>query len=101
MIGMRGKYQTGINKAVYKAIREARKLKFDAITKKDIIRSVTQQGLSLKNPSAQIGQALNQLQKTTRYKRPLIKKVKDSQGHRKGWTLVDETYLWKDDLQKY
>jgi hypothetical protein len=64
------KYQVGIKEAVFKSIKEAKKLKFEYITKKDIIRNVTQQGIHLKSPEAQIGQALYHLQMKTKYRRP-------------------------------
>ena len=68
------KYQTGIKEAVFKAVKESKKLKFEYITKKDIIRNVMQQGVHLSHPEAQIGQALYHLQLKTKYRRPLIKK---------------------------
>jgi uncharacterized protein (DUF1919 family) len=94
------KYQIGIKEAVFKSIKESKKLKFEYITKKDITRNVIQQGIHLKNPEAQIGQALYHLQLKTKYRRPLIKKHihTDTQGRKhRGWTIIDDKFLWKDD----
>ena len=93
-------YQTGIKEAVFKAVKESKKLKFEYITKKDIIRNVMQQGVHLSHPEAQIGQALYHLQLKTKYRRPLIKKYihTDVQGKKhRGWTVIDDKFLWKED----
>ena len=78
-------------------IKEAKKMKFDYVTKKDIVKNVSQQGIILNNPNAQIGQALYHLQRKTKFRRPQIKKFISKEGKTLGWTLVDDTFIWKEE----
>ena len=89
------KYQTGIQKAVLSIIIESKKKKLPYIKKEDIIINLEQQGFNLKDDINQVGQALYQLQRKTKYRRPRIKKFKDKDGVTKGWTTVDDYIIKK------
>ena len=88
------KYQKGIQEIVLKIIEDAKRKKLPYITKKDIIINIIQQGIKLKNAETQISQALYQLQRKTKYRRPRIRKFKDKKGIVKGWTTVEEEHLF-------
>jgi len=66
----RRKYQIGIQEAVYKAIEYNKRKDHPYISKKDIIIYLKQKGISLSNPNAQVGQAIRQLQKKTKFQAP-------------------------------
>lgn len=83
------KYQTGIQKTVFEVIKQSKKLDFEYITKKQITAEVIVKIPELKNSEDKIGQALYQLQRQTKFRRPRIKKYcKD--GKQLGWTIVGE-----------
>ena len=81
-------YQTGIQLAVYEAIKQGKELGLPYITKQQIIDNVNRV-IELKKPGTQIGQALYQLQHQKKYVGPKIKHVKG------GWTLVDDAEVPK------
>lgn len=91
----RGKYQKGIQEAVLKIIEDSKRKKLPYISKKDIIINLKQQGIKLKSPVTQVGQALWHLQRKTKFRRPRIKKFKDKKGIVKGWTTVEEEYMFE------
>ena len=88
------KYQKGIQEMVLKIIEDSKRKQLPYITKKDIIINLKQQDVKLKDPNAQVGQALYQLQRKTKYRRPRIRKFKDKKGVTKGWTTVEDKYFF-------
>ena len=87
------KYQVGIQEAVWRAIKDAKNT-YDLpyINKKQIIKDVAErQKIKLKDPNAQVGQAINKLQKGTKFRRPKIKVFRDKKGRKKGWIPTEET----------
>jgi len=84
-------YQTGIQKAVLQVIENSKKLELPYITKQQIMKEVSKI-VELKDPENQIGQALYQLQRKSKYRRPRIKKFKDKDGNMLGWTAVKEYF---------
>ena len=88
------KYQKGIQEAVLKIIEDSKRKRLPYITKKDIIINLKQQGIKFKDANAQVGQALYQLQRKTKFRRPRIRKFKDKKGVTKGWTTIEEKYLF-------
>lgn len=83
-------YQTGVQDIVFNIILQSKKMKFGYITKQQILNEVKKQMTELKNPSAQVSQALYQLQQSGKYKFPKIKKKYNSKGIKLGWTLSDD-----------
>ena len=91
----RKKYQKGIQEAVFETIENSKRKGHPYISKKDIIIHLkSQMGITLKDPNSQVGQALRQLQKKTKFRRPRIKKFVDKKGVKKGWVPVEEKYLF-------
>ena len=88
------KYQTGIQKAVLQSIINAKKHELPYITKTQIINEV-KKIVSMKDPENQVGQALYQLQRQTKYRRPRITKHKDEDGST-GCKLRHDTYFLKE-----
>lgn len=90
---MSKKYQTGIQKAVLQVIENSKQLNLPYITKQQITHEVSQV-IDLEDPKAdstnQIGQALYQLQRKSKYRRPRIKKYKDKDGTILGWTTIND-----------
>jgi len=89
------KYKTGIQKAVLQVIEESKKAGLPYITKQQIMNDVSKIVI-LKDPKNdsknEIGQALYQLQRKTKYRRPRIKKYFDKDGNMLGWTSVKEHF---------
>ena len=84
--------QRGIQQQVLDAIKDSKRMHYECITKKEIITQVQQKGLKLKQPESQVGQALYQLQRTTKFRQPRIQKVKTDE--KTGWAIIDETGLY-------
>ena len=81
-------YQTGIQLAVYEAVKQGKELGLPYVSKQQIIDEVSRV-IPLKKPGTQVGQALYQLQHDKKYIGPKIKHVKG------GWTLVDDSEIHK------
>lgn len=86
----RSKYQVGIQDEVYSVVEEARKKRLPFVTKEDIIKNLKQKSITMRDPKNQVSQALYQLQKKSKYKRPRIKKYYDKQGKKQGWTTYED-----------
>lgn len=89
------KYQTGIQNIVFEIIKQSKKIDLKYITKKQITEEVFRVMPDLEHPDDRIGQALYQLQRKTKYRRPRIKKFCDKYGRQLGWTVIEEEWLWK------
>jgi len=87
------KYQTGINDAVLAAIRVAKSTGLPYITKKDIVKYVTELMPQLDNVDTKVGQALFHLQKPTKYRRAKIRKFYNK-NKAIGWTTCSEDTIY-------
>lgn len=90
---MKKEYEKGIQQVVLEVIKQSRRMGLKYITKKQIIEQVKRVTPELKNTESKVGQALYQLQRTTKYRRPRIKKFYDGEGKKLGWAVIDETGL--------
>jgi len=86
--------QQGVQMHVLEAIKDSKKMGFKCITKQEIINQVQQKGFNLNKPEEQVGQALYQLQRKTKFREPRIKKFKTEE--KKGWTVINEEDVWKN-----
>ena len=77
------KYQRSIQKTVLEIIRESKKSGLPYLTKQQVITEV-QHIIKLKNPSAQIGQALWRLSRYSKFKEPKVKYLGNG-----AWTIYD------------
>lgn len=103
------KYQTGIQEAVFQAIKKADKLGLPYITKDQIITEV-QRIMDLKKPSEQVGQALYQLQCDGKFVKKRIEKVKiplkekhqrpEDEYYTYGWIPIKRTQNGKNRIFK-
>jgi len=84
------KYQTGIQKTVLEIIKESKKARLKYITKKQIMIETKRAMPELKDVQNKVGQALYQLQRKTKYRRPRIKRFYDKLKKALGWTIIDE-----------
>jgi len=82
------KKQIGIQKLVLEAIKDSKRMHCACITKNEIISQIEGKGITLNKPSSQVSQALFHLQKTTKYRRPRIKRIKTED--KVGWTVIDD-----------
>ena len=89
---MKQSAQMGIQQYVLEAIKDSKRMHYICITKQEIITQVQQKGFKLKDPQSQVGQALYQLQRTTKFRQPRIQKIKTDE--KTGWTIIDETNLY-------
>lgn len=88
------KNQVGIQKATFEVIKQSKRNELPYISKQQIINEV-KDIIVLKEPTEQVGQALYQLQRKTKYRQPRIKKYFVN-GCRTGWTVVNDMWLWED-----
>jgi len=87
----RNKYQVGIQDNVYNIIKEAKKKGLPFITKADIIKNLKQKNITLRNVETQVGQALYQLQRMTKFRRRRIKKYYNKKTKKPvGWTTYED-----------
>jgi len=93
------KYQTGIQKTVLEVIKQSKINDLKYITKKQITNEVVRVLPNLNYPEDKVGQALYQLQRKSKYRRPRIKKFYDKNGKQLGWTIVDEQIFKKKILK--
>lgn len=91
------KYQTGIQKNVFEIIKQSKIAGLKYITKQQILKEVVRVMPDLNYPQDKVGQALYQLQRKSKFRRPRIKKFYDKDGKHLGWTVVDEEGLWKSN----
>lgn len=84
------KYQIGIQKTVLKAIRVGKNSGLPYLPKQDITNYTLLIMPDLDNASIKVGQALFQLQRSTKYRRPRIRKFYDKKGKQVGWSTVSE-----------
>ena len=89
------KYQLGIQKAIFEIIKQSKRSELPYVSKQQIINELKDL-IILKEPRKQVGQALYQLQRTTKYKRPRIKKYYNEKGCKLGWTVIDDMWIWKE-----
>jgi len=85
---MKKNAQMGIQDYVLQAIKDSKRMGYDCINKKEIIIHIKQKGFKLKNPDSQVGQALYQLQRTTKFRQPRIQKIKTNK--KSGWAIIDK-----------
>jgi len=81
-------YKTGIQKSVLHVIENSKKVGLPYITKKQIMKEVSKI-VDFKDKNKipnKVGQALYQLQRKSKYRRPRIKKYIDKDGNMVGWT---------------
>lgn len=91
---MTKKYQTGIQKTVLEIIKQSKVMDLNYIKKQDIEKQLTKVYPDLNPIDIKVGQALFQLQRKTKFRRPRIKKYYNKEGVRLGWTIVDEEGLY-------
>jgi len=91
---MSKKYQTGIQKTVFEIIKQSKIMGLKYIKKEDIEKQIQTVFPELEPLKPKISQALYQLQRKTKFRRPRIKKCFDKNGVRLGWTVVDEEGLY-------
>lgn len=84
----RKKQMKGIQKAVYEYIKASKQLDLDYVSARVIINEMKK--IDDRNWENKVSQALYQLQKKTKFKRPLIKKVHDDKGTLLGYTTIDD-----------
>ena len=82
-------YQTGIQDFVYEIIRSIEYIpNKDYITFREILSEVTKHRPDLRNPSAQVRQALYQLSHDRKYRKKRIEKVTAPTIKGVGWRIV-------------
>ena len=91
--GVEMKYQTGIQKTILEIIKQSKEAELKYITKKQITIEALRAMPNLKDHQNKIGQALYQLQRKSKFRRPRIKKYYDKEGMQLGWTLVQDEWF--------
>ena len=89
------KYQIGIQKSIFEIIQQSKKNRLPYITKQQILDEL-KDIITLKSPSDQVSQALYQLQRETKFRRPRIRKYTNNKGIQVGWTVIDDMWLFKE-----
>jgi hypothetical protein len=62
-------------------------MKLRYITKTQIVEQIKKIRPDIQDADRKVTQALYQLQKETKYGRPVVEKYYDRKGRRKGWTI--------------